>query len=642
MSALLSDWTPDWAFLSSSFPASASASPSSTSPAASAPPNSASPFPSSASATSSFYTPASHPSSSSSPSSGTYHTPAPAAAGAASILTLPPEILTQICLDACTSHRTGPPREARALCLTCRAFNGVLSWRANAPLYAAVFAAQFDLAAARRRARARERDDAAGSGQGGEGEGEDLFRSERVGDELRRRWTALTRMRLTAAARTLSHLSEPELEADLWTALVLLLEDDGSNLPQLCEYARIDEYMHVFWRERLLRPSMADPPQLPEETVARALGLWVLWHTCSERLLEHETPLIQHTALFALRPYAFAAHKYDIFAAPWYEPVLPLLPPGSSEDDPNNIDALFGDPPSQAASEPRHQIPYFGTLLPVEPPPAGLAAIMLFSLRTSFRSAHPLASPLVSTAAALTMPLAPVAQPMHHTAPPTAANTAHGQALLEIVRPPFAHELRGGRGSGAWDGDWRRMTRCWDLMRGRGLAVGETDVSGVWEGKFTFFDFDSYRDMLTGSARSVYEGAFAEQPQVWRLTARRARIADSLRRQILAERRERGAAEGEMTGLASVVDDQWRWGEEELVLQGSGHSAWGEFNLVGNVRTWDGLVSLRKEYTPAARGTWLYRGYLVGDNYLVGRWRDTFTEKTQDGYEGIFALARRS
>ncbi|KZO92438.1 hypothetical protein CALVIDRAFT_540902 [Calocera viscosa TUFC12733] len=591
MSTLLSDWTPDWAFLSPSFP---------------------SPPPASTAATTGPPPTTSHPQSQSTP--------------LAHMLTLPPEILTQITLDACLSLPTGPPSSARALCLTCRAFNRVLSHRNNAPLYAAVFSGQFDTAAPRRRARALAR-------EGGEAD-LDLFRPERVVSELRHRWTSLTRMRLSTFSHTLP--PTPELEEDLWTSLLLLLEDDGQNLLQLRAYAKLDEYMQLFWRECLLGPSMADPPQLPEETVARALGLWVLWHTSEERVLEHESPLTQHAALFALRPYAFAAHKYDIFAAPWYEHVLPLLPPTSTS--PNPLLEEEAPPPA-----PRTQIKYFGSLLSIEPPPAGLAAIMLFSLRTSFRSAHPLSSPLAGTAsAALAMPLAPVAQPMHHTAPPTAANTAHGQQLLSIVRPPFAHELAEGRGSEAWDGDWRRMTRCWDLVRGRGLEVGETDVGGVWEGKFTFFDFDSYRDMLTGSARSVYEGAFAEQPQVWRLTARRARIADSLRRQILAERRERGAGEGEMTGMASVVEDEWGWGEEELVLDGSGHSAWGEFNLVGSVRTWDGLVSLRKEYTPAARGTWLYRGYLVGDDYLVGRWRDTFTEKTQDGYEGIFALARRS
>ena len=42
------------------------------------------------------------------------------------------------------------------------------------------------------------------------------------------------------------------------------------------------------------------------------------------------------------------------------------------------------------------------------------------------------------------------------------------------------------------------------------------------------------------------------------------------------------------------------------------------------------------------RGQWLYRGYLIGGNKLVGRWRDTFTDLQHVGYEGPFTLTRRA
>ncbi|EJT97236.1 hypothetical protein DACRYDRAFT_18934 [Dacryopinax primogenitus] len=520
------------------------------------------------------------------------------------ILSLPPEILTQISLASIPL--SGPPTPARALGLTCRAFHASLGYRTNAPLYAAIFPLQFDSLAPKRR-------------------GAD-FHPESVGHELRNRWSVLASIRRAVRSHTLQESPEREL----WVALTLLMEDDGLNACQLA-WAGLDEYIQLFWQERILRPSM--DMSLPEETEERALGFWVLWLTCEEGILEREAALTQQAALYALRPYAFAAHKYDIFSAPWYEPVMPLLPSPSSSPSASSPSASTSNEPAPAGSEPRTKIPYFGHLLPVSPPPAGLAAIMLFSLRTSL--SPPDAAPMP-----LAMPLAPVAQPMHHTATPTAANTAHGAGQLEVVRPPYARELSEDRGSHVWDSDWGRITGCWDLLAGLGLGR-ETHVDGVWEGKFTFFDFDSYRDMLTGSTRSVYEGAFASQPQVWRLLTRLSPIPESRRRQVLAERRERGAGDGEMTGMDSVLDGEWRWEEEERVLEGEGHSAWGEFRLVGSVRGWDGLVSLRKEYTPVARGTWLYRGYLIGERYLVGRWRDTFTEKTQDGYEGIFALARR-
>ncbi|GHJ85478.1 hypothetical protein NliqN6_1880 [Naganishia liquefaciens] len=79
----------------------------------------------------------------------------------------------------------------------------------------------------------------------------------------------------------------------------------------------------------------------------------------------------------------------------------------------------------------------------------------------------------------------------------------------------------------------------------------------------------------------------------------------------------------------------------ELLLVGTGHSAWGEFLLRGRVRLWDGMVTLVKEYSPDGRGRWMYRGYVVGDNVFVGRWRDCVTPEDFVGYEGSFTLAQR-
>lgn len=102
--------------------------------------------------------------------------------------------------------------------------------------------------------------------------------------------------------------------------------------------------------------------------------------------------------------------------------------------------------------------------------------------------------------------------------------------------------------------------------------------------------------------------------------------------------------------------------EMEMLLTGTGHSAWGKFILKGRVRAWDGLATLVKEYSvscvppiatrasvltlvppiqPDSRGKWVYRGYILAGNVLVGRWRDTFTPEELVGYEGTFILNRR-
>ncbi|TDL26798.1 hypothetical protein BD410DRAFT_825292 [Rickenella mellea] len=81
----------------------------------------------------------------------------------------------------------------------------------------------------------------------------------------------------------------------------------------------------------------------------------------------------------------------------------------------------------------------------------------------------------------------------------------------------------------------------------------------------------------------------------------------------------------------------------DIIITGEGHSAWGEFRLLGRVRPCDGFVSISKEYIQGDRGKWLYRGYLVGtpDGNLVGRWRDTLSPAEVHGYEGCFGMTRR-
>ncbi|KAG8933634.1 hypothetical protein FRC02_011457 [Tulasnella sp. 418] len=80
----------------------------------------------------------------------------------------------------------------------------------------------------------------------------------------------------------------------------------------------------------------------------------------------------------------------------------------------------------------------------------------------------------------------------------------------------------------------------------------------------------------------------------------------------------------------------------DILLTGTGHSAWGSFTLRGRVRPWDGLVTLLKEYSgPQSRGQWLYRGYIHAGGNWVGRWRDTVTQLEYCGYEGVYAMRAR-
>lgn len=270
------------------------------------------------------------------------------------------------------------------------------------------------------------------------------------------------------------------------------------------------------------------------------------------------------------------------------------------------------------------------------------------------------------------------------------------------------------------DRDFIRAASCIDPYSSLGLPklYMRGSLTGSWEGRFSFFDFDSYRDMLGGRMRSLYEGPFGDQPQVWKLEERIVRLERGARPggkgsplnagfevgegiDTGSSRSTRGPSqatsvasgsapnsaassssgssyprlerstsrrrtsmdlgpESNSTGRASkrakswsdvnaalreTDEDDWSGvdsdGDYEILLTGTGHSAWGQFVLKGRVRAWDGMFSIIKEYTPDTRGRWVYRGMLVGGN-LVGRWRDTHTPTDMNGYEGTWLMTRRS
>lgn len=60
--------------------------------------------------------------------------------------------------------------------------------------------------------------------------------------------------------------------------------------------------------------------------------------------------------------------------------------------------------------------------------------------------------------------------------------------------------------------------------------------------------------------------------------------------------------------IEPVAQPAYQHRVREVLITGEGHSAWGQFNLVGRVRPYDGFVSLSKEYLDGDRGKWLYRG----------------------------------
>lgn len=78
------------------------------------------------------------------------------------------------------------------------------------------------------------------------------------------------------------------------------------------------------------------------------------------------------------------------------------------------------------------------------------------------------------------------------------------------------------------DADFVRLASCVDPYSSRGLPPlrSRGTLAGSWEGRFSFFDFDSYKDMLGGRMRSLYDGPFGDQPQVWKLEEKVVRLRE--------------------------------------------------------------------------------------------------------------------
>lgn len=186
-----------------------------------------------------------------------------------SLHTLPDDILTNIALELAALHPRGPPNALYALSATSTAIAVPLSFSSH--ILNAVFRIQFDTSALQRRLSPTTASSPLLPS---------IFAS-----ELKRRWRSLKRIRWAAssgpsvwgddALYPLTNIHE-----DMWTAYLLLLENDGKNWEQLVGWAQLASYLQAYvdWD---LNPLLSGQ-DLPEETELRSLGLWLLWFLSSD------------------------------------------------------------------------------------------------------------------------------------------------------------------------------------------------------------------------------------------------------------------------------------------------------------------------------------------------------------------------
>lgn len=191
--------------------------------------------------------------------------------GSLSLNTVPQEVLEHIAFFAATDTFLGPPSALLPLLLTNRRLNASLSISANHHLYASIFHFKFDTAAPFARF------------------GHDRLTSWAFAHELRKRFTALQRIRARLDSTTHArHAEEEEDGGDpkmtvydvLSTAYIMMLENEERNKLQLVEYGRMTEWIREFWFDThgaSLAIYCIRVGQWPINRPETALGMWLFW-----------------------------------------------------------------------------------------------------------------------------------------------------------------------------------------------------------------------------------------------------------------------------------------------------------------------------------------------------------------------------
>ncbi|KDR78265.1 hypothetical protein GALMADRAFT_64778 [Galerina marginata CBS 339.88] len=521
--------------------------------------------------------------------------------GSLSLSTVPQEVLEHIALFTGTDKLLGPPSSLIPLLSTNRKIYASLSISTNYHLYARIFCRKFDTAAPLARL---------GSAQ---------LTSLALAHELRKRCIVLQRLRARLDSTTHARHAQ-DAEGDrmsvydvLLTAYVMMLENEDRNKLQLVEYGRMKEWIREFWFDphgASLAIYSIRIGQWPLNRSETALGMWLFWFMLNTDDYELGVNDGVESPLNILKAMALGAHIYSLTTISWidFEPKSRV---------------------SVAAT-------VYAEVMDLTPPPLATPAILSFLALVDRRRLIPM--------------------------PPSDAPVSQ-QAVNE------------------WDSEWGR---CFTKSK-RDITecFRPGSIEGVWEGFFTYTEFTAYAAMLAGaSPTTIQKGVVGRHQQTWKLrehhllaadhsdsdsgiamdvdTDTPLRAGDPLRSYFptgtqLREHREglivqdSGSAEVRRYHRASVLQTQKFGGDQhkprvkDIIITGEGHSAWGQFNLVGRVRPCDGFISLSKDYVDGDRGKWLYRGYLVGNanGNFAGRWRDTLSPADVPGYEGCFVMSRR-
>ena len=177
---------------------------------------------------------------------------------------LPLEVLDDIAFWIATEDTSiAPLNNLIPLLLLDQETNKFLSFDSNQSLYARIYAAKFDIKTTTRRL------------------GKQKLTAHCLANELKKRCTHLR------IIRTLSFELEL-IEPAIWTAFVMMLENDGKNESLLLEYARIAYWLEQYW---VAVSNSLQGEGWPANSLIHSVCMWLLcrfypkgvWRTLSEQ-----------------------------------------------------------------------------------------------------------------------------------------------------------------------------------------------------------------------------------------------------------------------------------------------------------------------------------------------------------------------
>jgi len=182
-----------------------------------------------------------------------------------SLSNIPQEILENIAYYCATSDALGPPSGLVSLIATSRWIHHCLSTQSNHCLYGGIFAFKFDFAVPKRRL------------------GSDKYLSPAsLSQELQQRCICLKQIREGFGSQSSeSAEGKPVTRRELLLrAYILVLENEGKNVRQLRDYARMDQWLKEYWfgdsgasgARRALRKD-----QWPVQSEDTRLAMWLFW-----------------------------------------------------------------------------------------------------------------------------------------------------------------------------------------------------------------------------------------------------------------------------------------------------------------------------------------------------------------------------